>query len=233
MIDARRVFITGGTGYIGSRLIPELHGHGCEVIALVREQSRANLPSPCTPVIGDALSGDSYQKFAEGANTFVHLVGVSHPSPAKTKQFREIDLRAGLEAIRVAREVDIQHFVYMSVAQPAPVMQNYQAVRAECERAIASSGLAATVLRPWYVLGPGHRWPYCLLPFYKLAELIPQTRDTALRLGLVTIRQMVQALIHAVNQPSEGIRVIEVLDIRRLGKTASRRRERASGTLNQ
>ena len=217
MIEARRVFITGGTGYIGKRLIPELHAHGCDVIALVREQSRAKLPWACTPVTGDALNGDSYQTFAEGADTFVHLVGVSHPNPTKATQFREIDLRAGLEAIRVARDVGVQHFVYMSVAQPAPVMHNYQAVRAECEQAIAGSGLAATVLRPWYVLGPGQRWAYCLLPFYKVAELIPQTREAALRLGLVTIRQMVRALVHAVNQPSEGVRVLDVPCIRSAG----------------
>jgi uncharacterized protein YbjT (DUF2867 family) len=144
----------------------------------------------------------------------VQLVGVSHPSPAKAKQFREIDLKAGLEAIRVARDLRIRHFVYVSVAQPAPVMQSYEAVRAECERAITASGLAATVLRPWYILGPGHLWPYCLLPFYKVAELIPTTREGALRLGLLTIRQMIRVLVRVVGAPSDGIRILNVPDIR-------------------
>src|SRR5579875_1379484 len=103
MTDIHRVFITGGTGYIGSRLIPHLHANGYDVIALVREQSRAKLPWNCTPVTGDALNGDSYQKLVDGADTFVHLVGVSHPSPAKAKQFLEIDRKSALEAIRVAR----------------------------------------------------------------------------------------------------------------------------------
>ena len=214
MTDVKRVFLTGGTGYIGSRLIPELYAHGHEVHALVRERSRGKLPWNCTPVSGDALNGESYRHFVEGTDTFVHLVGVSHPSPAKAKQFRDIDLQGGLEAVRVAREAGVAHFVYVSVAQPAPVMQSYQAVRAECERAIAGSGLAATVLRPWYVLGPGHLWPYGLLPFYKVAELIPQTRESALRLGLVTVQQMVRALARAVDQPSESVRVLNVPDIR-------------------
>jgi uncharacterized protein YbjT (DUF2867 family) len=129
-----------------------------------------------------------------------------------------VDLRAGLEAVRVARDVQVQHFIYVSVAQPAPVMQSYVAVRAECEQAIAASGLAATILRPWYVLGPGHLWPYFLMPFYKIAELIPQTRERALRLGLVNIRQMVQALAHAVEDPCQGMRVLEVSGIRAFGK---------------
>ena len=219
-MQSRRVFITGGTGYIGKRLIPQLHAQDCHVIALAREQSRNKLPRGCTPVTGDALDGDSYRKFVEGADTFVHLVGVSHPSPAKAKQFREIDLRSGLEAIRVARQVGIEHFVYVSVAQPAPVMRDYQAVRAECEQAIAGTGMAATVLRPWYVLGPEHRWPYSLLPFYKVAELIPQTRETALRLGLVTIGQMICALVHAVGHPAEGVRILGVPEIRSLANRA-------------
>lgn len=217
MAEAHRIFVTGGTGYIGTRLIPALNMQGHEVIALTREQSRDKLPPSCTPVLGDALDGRSYSRFAEGADTFIHLVGVSHPSPAKAAQFRQVDLKAGLEAIRVASTVKVGHFIYLSVAQPAPIMQSYLAVRAECERAIAASGLTATVLRPWYVLGPGHFWPYCLMPFYKLAELVPQTRESALRLGLVSIHQMVRALVRAVDSPPQGVSLLQVADIRNLG----------------
>jgi len=49
-------------------------------------------------------------------------------------------------------------------------MRAYIAVRKECEAILAASGLTTTILRPWYVLGPGHRWPVILLPFYRLAE---------------------------------------------------------------
>ena len=221
MEQARRVFITGGTGYIGTCLIPELHAHGCDVIALVREQSRANLPRACTPVTGDALNGDSYRKSAEGADTFVHLVGVSHPSPAKAKQFREIDLQAGLEAIRVARDVGVNHFVYVSVAQPAPVMHTYQAVRAECEQAIASSGIAATVLARgtfWDLGIDGHT---ACSRSIKWRSWFHRPAKVRLRLGLLTIRQMVRALVHAVDQPSEGVRVLDVPGIRSFGNTAT------------
>ena len=141
--------------------------------------------------------------------TFLQLAGVSHPSPAKAAQFREIDLKAGLEAVRVAREVGIHHFIYVSVAQPAPVMHAYQAIRAECEQVILRSALSATILRPWYVLGPGHLWPYCLVVCSKIAELLPQTREGARRLGLVTIAQMVTALAHAVDNPCDRVCIVE------------------------
>jgi uncharacterized protein YbjT (DUF2867 family) len=84
----------------------------------------------------------------------------------------------------------------------------------ECEAAIEASGLHATILRPWYVLGPGHRWPYLLLPIYKVAERLPSTRDGARRLGLVTLEQMTNALTFAVENPASGIRLMGVPEIR-------------------
>src|SRR5207247_1527733 len=104
----------------------------------------------------------------------------------------------------------VRHFVYVSVAQPAPVMKDYLAVRAEGEALLRASGLNATILRPWYVLGPGHRWPYFLLPMYWVGELLPGTRASARRLGLVTLDQMLFALANAVDEPAAGVRVWEV-----------------------
>jgi uncharacterized protein YbjT (DUF2867 family) len=144
----------------------------------------------------------------------VQLVGVSHPSPAKAAQFRSVDLVSALAAVAAAREAVVQNFVYVSVAQPAPVMKAYTQTRAECEEAIRASGLNATVLRPWYVLGPGHRWPYLLLPIYSLLERLPSTREAAQRLGLVTLDQMITALIFAIENPANGVHVIEVPQIR-------------------
>jgi hypothetical protein len=48
-----------------------------------------------------------------------------------------------------------------------------------------------------------------------LAELIPGTRETARRLGLVTLRQMIAALVWSVEHPATGTRILAVPDIRR------------------
>jgi uncharacterized protein YbjT (DUF2867 family) len=212
--QVRSVFITGGTGYMGRRLIPRLLERGHQVRALVRAGSEKNLSPGCTPVLGNALDETSYAQQVTPADTFVQLVGVPHPSPTKAVEFREVDLVSGLGAVAAAKARGIGHFVYLSVGQPAPVMKTYVAVRAECEAAIRAAGLNSTILRPWYVLGPGHWWPYVLLPAYKLAELLPQTRDGARRLGLVTLEQMTLALLVAVESPVQGIRIMSVPEIR-------------------
>lgn len=215
MTSNQSVFITGGTGYLGSRLIPRLLARGHRVQALVRPGSERRLPSGCESVPGNALDANSYQDAIGAATTFVQLVGVAHPSPAKAAEFRSIDLVAGREAVAAALHAGVRHFVYVSVAHPAPMMKAYITVRAECESLIRSSGLNATILRPWYVLGPGHLWPYGLLPFYWLLERLPATREGAQRLGLVTLEQMLVALTGAVDHPYEGQRILEVPEIRR------------------
>ena len=212
-----QVFVTGGTGYMGSRLIPTLLERRHGIAALVRPGSQSKLPPGCMPVLGNALDGDSYAQGIEACDTFVQLVGVAHPSPAKTREFVEIDQKSAMEAIRVAAEARMAHFVYVSVAHPAPMMHAYIEARSACEDKLRASGLNATILRPWYVLGPGHRWPSALIPFYWLAERIPSKREAARRLGLVTVAQMVNALVHAVENPAEGIKVVEVPEIRMAG----------------
>jgi uncharacterized protein YbjT (DUF2867 family) len=211
------VFVTGGTGYVGRPLITLLLDRGHDVCALVRAGSEKKLPVGCQPILGNALDGSSYAGQIKPADTFVQLVGVAHPSPAKAAEFRQIDLASGKSAVEAARAAAVQHFVYISVAQPAPVMKDYIKVRSECETMIRQSGMNASILRPWYVLGPGHRWPYLLVPFYKLMELIPQTRPGATRLGLVTLEQMTQALLCAVENPPPNVRIIEVPEIRSPG----------------
>jgi uncharacterized protein YbjT (DUF2867 family) len=213
----RDVFVTGGTGYIGRVLVAALLGRGHRVKALVRPGSGTRLPGGATTVTGDALHGLSYAGHIAPADTFVHLVGVAHPGPAKAQEFLRVDLASVAAAVPAAVTAGIRHFVYVSVAQPAPVMRAYVAARARGEALVRESGLPATLLRPWYVLGPGHWWPLVLLPGYAVGALLPATRAGARRLGLVTRGQMVRALVHAVEQPAGGVRVLEVPDIRRLG----------------
>lgn len=208
------VFIAGATGYMGRRLAAELLARGCQVRALVRKGSEGKVAVGCTPVLGDALNAQTYADGIAPARTFVHLVGVAHPSPSKAREFEEIDLRSLREAVQAATAARVAHFVYVSVAHPAPVMQAYIQVRMECERLIREAGLSATILRPWYVLGPGHRWPVVMKPIYWLAEQIPSTRDGARRCGLVTLDQMIRALVWSVENRPVRSRVLEVPEIR-------------------
>jgi nucleoside-diphosphate-sugar epimerase len=208
------IFITGGTGYIGRRLIPELVRRSHQVRALVRAGSEQKLPAGAEGLVGDPLLADSFKDAIAPADTFVHLIGVPHPNPAKAAQFRVVDLVSIQAAVKAARNAHVRHFVYLSVARPAPIMKVFQEVRQAGEQLIRQTGMDATFVRPWYVLGPGHRWPVPLLPVFWLAERLPPFRESARRLGFITIEQMVAALVWTIESPPQGVRVMEVPDIR-------------------
>ena len=211
---SHHVFLTGATGYLGRALTTALLQGGHTVRALVRPGSALRLPGRVAPIIGDALDSRTYADQVAPADTLVHLVGVAHPGPTKAALFQTVDLASAREAVRAALAGQVEHFVYVSVAHPAPVMQAYWKARVEAESLIDTAQMSATILRPWYVLGPGHRWPLVLKPLYWMAERIPGTRETARRLGLVTLSQMIEALVWAVENPANGTRILDVPAIR-------------------
>lgn len=208
----RSVFVTGATGYMGSALVAALLARGHRVQALA--QRKAHTASRLarrryweTPWIRRPLQVPSRP-------TPWCTIGTPHPTPAKAASFQAVDLASVDAALDAARRAGIRHLVYVSVAHPAPLMQAYIAARQAAEDRIRSSGISASILRPWYVLGPGHRWPVLLVPCYAILERLPATREAALRLGLVTREQMLRALVACVEQGPSGIRVLDVAAIR-------------------
>src|SRR5436853_3485648 len=111
----KNVFVTGGTGFMGRQLLTALVARGHTVRALARPGSEKKLAPGCTPVIGDALDASSYVSAVPPADTLVHLVGVTHPSPSKADQFRAVDLASARAAIAAAQQAQVRQFVYVSV----------------------------------------------------------------------------------------------------------------------
>src|SRR6185312_3433490 len=120
---SRCVFVAGATGYMAGSVVPLLLARGHLVRALTRSASTSRVPTGATPVIGDALDSATYGAQVAPADTFLHLIGVPHPSPAKAALFRSVDLPALRASLEAAKSAGIRHFVYVSVAHPAPVMK--------------------------------------------------------------------------------------------------------------
>ena len=220
-MEKRQVFISGGTGYLGRALVARLLRRGHCARVLTRPGSERKVPAGAEMVPGNALDAATFSSAVTSDDTFVQLTGVAHPAPWKERAFRAVDLVSLKASAAAAKSAGVRHFVYVSVAQPAPAMKAYIRVRQECEAILQAAGFTTTILRPWYVLGPGHRWPAVLAPVYALLEAIPATREGARRLGLVTLEQMAAALVWAIeNPPPEagnlGSRILDVPAIRRI-----------------
>jgi nucleoside-diphosphate-sugar epimerase len=215
----QNIFITGGTGYMGTRLIKALQNGDYHVCALVRKGSENKLPQGCEMITGDALDASSYQNNIEPSSTFVHLVGVAHPSPSKKEQFKTIDLVSVQEAAKAAVYARVAHFIYLSVSQyPTKIMKDFQQVRAAGEALLLQTGLKTSFLRPWYVLGPGHWWPVLLKPFLFIAKYAGK-REAAENLDTVTLQQMIHTLLYAIKNPPQKNAVYDVQKIKSLDRT--------------
>ena len=212
------VFITGGTGYIGSRLIKILLDSGFKVSALVRPQSVKKLPAGCVPVIADPFDASTYVNSVDEGSVLVHLLGVSHPGPKKKSLFYSVDLASLKASVEATKKARVKHFVYMSVAQyPSKIMADYQEVRRQGEAAIMESGMVSTFIRPWYVVGPGHYWPLLFNPIFKLLEIIPNTAVQARSLALVSLKQMLLTLKNVISkEPQARHNIIEIKDIKNM-----------------
>lgn len=211
-----QIFITGGSGYIGSRLIRALlEDGGYRVHALVRRGSENKLPEGCNIIYGNALDAGSYKNGIPKGSVFIHLVGVPHPSPAKKDLFKTIDGVSIQEAVKAALDRHVSHFIYLSVSQyPSGIMRNFQLTRAAGEALIEQSRIPASIIRPWYVLGPGHWWPVLLKPFFWLASLHPAWVAKAKHFDTITIQQMINTFLVAIKNTPGKTKYYEIEAIR-------------------
>jgi uncharacterized protein YbjT (DUF2867 family) len=184
-------------------------------MALVRLGSEQKVPHGTEIIVANPFDAKSFEPAIPAGAVFVQLLGVSHPSPKKAQQFREIDLRSVKASADAAAKAGVSHFIYVSVAMaPSGLMKTFQDVRREGEEYCLSKKMNCTFIRPWYVLGPGHWWPLLLFPFYGLAELVPSWRAQARSKALVTIEQMITTLVKAVEADPLPQRIMEIKDIR-------------------
>src|SRR4051794_24006411 len=99
------VVITGGTGYIGQRLIPKLVGRGFHVRAIVRRGSESKIASGAQIVVGDVRDRASIASHLLPDSIVVQLVGTPKPSPAKAAEFEALDYASAHECLEAAKRV--------------------------------------------------------------------------------------------------------------------------------
>lgn len=152
----KSLFLTGGAGYLGRRLIECLPpGYARPVFALVRNRVQmAGAGSRVRLICGDLLEPATYAGALSECDTVVHLAA------ATGKNRPEVYFRDNVEGTRrlliAAKQAGIRNFLHVStIAANFPDLSRYYYAQSkkEAERLVAASGLAYLILRPTIIIG--------------------------------------------------------------------------------
>ncbi len=162
-----KVFVTGGTGFTGSYVIPLLLKHGYEVRCLYRHESdRSVLPEPEIEwALGDLGDSRALSASMRGMDALVNIASLG---------FGHVD-----SIVRAAQEAGIQRAVFVSTtAIFTQLNAKSKQVRLAAEAAIGTSGLKYTILRPTMIYGgPRDRNMWRLIRFMRYSPIVPVFGD--------------------------------------------------------
>ena len=153
MVAALKVAVTGGTGFVGSRLLAVLGSEGHEVRALTRRpmESGAGL----TWVPGSLEDSRALGQLADGADALIHVAGVINADEAG---FEAGNVQGTAAVIEAAKLQGVRRLVHVSsLAAREPRLSRYGASKARSEALVRDSGLDSAIVRPPAVYGPGDR----------------------------------------------------------------------------
>ncbi len=151
-----KVLITGGTGYIGSRLRERIRNEGHDVRLLVRRDSESKVGSLYEVVRGDIFDTNACLRACDGCDAVVHLVGIIREFPSKGITFDQYHRAATWNIIDAARRSGVSRFVHMSaLGTREGAASVYHQTKLAGEQVVQESGLRWTIFRPSLVMGSG------------------------------------------------------------------------------
>lgn len=156
-METVRIFLTGGTGYVGTAVLQRLLDEGHEVRVLVRAGGRPLTPGALA-VPGDLQSPAALDVGTDGVDAVVHLVGIIRERPEAS--FRQIHVEGTRSLLQAAERHHVGAFVHMSaLGADAHARTGYFRTKGEAEELVRSSALVWTIFRPSLVFGPGGPGP--------------------------------------------------------------------------
>lgn len=146
------ILVTGGTGFVGRGVVRELKRHGHRVRVLSRSRPEAGLADEWAA--GDVTDLESLRRAVEGCRAVVHLVAIRREWRERT--FEAVTAGGTRNVVRAAREAGVERFLHTSALGLTDRPDTgYMRAKAAAEAAVRESGLAWTIFRPSFIVGPG------------------------------------------------------------------------------
>jgi len=208
-----KVFVAGGTGFIGSWLRDALLRCGHTVTRM----SKSTTPriSGAGGWRGDALEPGGISGALEGHDAVINLIGIIRAFPARGITFSRLHIDATRNLVTAAQKAGVRRFIQMSAngARFDGVTQ-YQRTKYRGEEIVRSSGLEWTIFRPSVVFGkpPEGKIEFCtqLGRAFKNAPVIPMFGSGNYRLQPIHAKDVASAFVGALEKPGSAGRVFHL-----------------------
>jgi UDP-glucose 4-epimerase len=232
-----KVLVTGGTGFIGQRLIESLSSRGADVYVLTRRASSFRRPRNAggfTVIAGDLTDARSLSGCCKGIHTVFHLAGYAHAadqeSPEAARLHRETTVQGTTALLEDAVTARVRRFVFLSSvkaigeggdncldesAVPAP-SSHYGRSKLEAERLVLATGrdhgLHVCALRLPLVYGPGNKGNIPRMIAAVDRRRFPPLPEVHNRRSMVHVDDVVKALLLTAESPAANGQVYIVTD---------------------
>lgn len=201
-----RIFLTGGTGFVGSRFI-DLYHTSLDITALTRDNPFGNQVGTAK---GDLLDIDSLLPATKGCDAILHIGGAT-PNRAYAAGSFDATTVGTRNLIAAARANGIRRFIFVSsLCVLFPKKGPYARSKIEAEEAVMHSGLEWTILRPDTIVGPGAKDLERTLRIWRRARCIPVIGDGTYTSQPIHVDDVCAALCRALEMPASAGRAISV-----------------------
>ena len=208
------ILVTGGTGFVGPRVVHGLRERDRPVRALVRDpdgRSATMLAAWGAELVeGDMSDRESLRRAVEGSEAVVHLVAIRQGS---ADQFRRVMEEGTRELVSAAKEAGVKRFVLMSAlgaSEETKDLVPYYHAKWEQEQTVSGSGLEHVIFRPSFVFAKDGG----ILPtFRRLARLSPVTPiigSGKQRIQPIWIEDVASYFAQSVDKPEAANRTFEL-----------------------
>ena len=198
----KRIFVTGGTGFVGKSVIRALLAHSFLVRCLVRPGSEADLRGfeAIDRVPGDALEPDALAGSVEGCSALIHLVGIIRERRLHGVTFERLHTQATANMLAVAKQAGVKRFLHMSALGTRPeASSRYHRTKWEAELAVRASGLDWTIFRPSVIYGPGDEFVSLFAGMIRRMPAVPVLGDGRYRLQPVAVEHVAEGFARALS----------------------------------
>lgn len=201
-VQPQRVFITGGTGFVGTSIVKSLND--AALTLLVRTSAKASIPANVASVQGDVTDPASLTGKLAGFDTVIHLVAIIEEQGKTT--FDAV-IRQGTEnVVAEAKRAGVRHFIQMSAlgAKDDP-RYAYHTAKWKAEEAVKASGVPYTIFRPSVIFGPDDGFINPLAALVRTFPVVPVVGSGTSRFQPVSLQDVADAFARAVADPQMTI----------------------------